>query len=153
MKSSEDLSLETWVTGTWFILPAMTNDRKNNHGLESKEQESFGERLSRLRRMAGYSQRALAEELGISHRMVAYYEGETSRPPANLLPALAKALAVTVDQLLGLNGVSTRKQPRNQRLVRTLLKVERLSPRARRAVLDHINALWANERTVSTGGE
>ncbi|MEW6367108.1 MAG: helix-turn-helix transcriptional regulator [Acidobacteriota bacterium] len=33
---------------------------------------TFGQRLARLRSAAGYSQRALAAEIGISHRMVAY---------------------------------------------------------------------------------
>ena len=31
--------------------------------------------------------------------MVAYYEGETEYPPAHLLPALARALGVSADQL------------------------------------------------------
>jgi len=130
----------------------MKNGRNGNHqSQEAKAQEPFGVRMARLRQMAGYSQRALAEELGISHRMVAYYEGETNRPPAHLLPAVAKALGVSVDQLLGLAAVSPRKRPKNERLIRTLLRVERLSPRARRAVIDHINALWTNEHAMNNG--
>jgi len=137
---------------SWFIIQAMKNGRNGNHDAQKANlQESFGMRMARLRQMAGYSQRALAEELGISHRMVAYYEGETNRPPAHLLPAIAKALGVSVDQLLGLAVVSARKRPQNQRLVRTLLKVERLSPRSRRAVIDHINALWTNEHAMNNG--
>ncbi|MBK6515468.1 MAG: helix-turn-helix transcriptional regulator [Polyangiaceae bacterium] len=34
--------------------------------------QPFGERLAELRRRVGLSQRALAAELGISQRMVAY---------------------------------------------------------------------------------
>ena len=37
-------------------------------------EETFGERLARLRRAAGYSLRELAAEVGISHRMLVYYE-------------------------------------------------------------------------------
>lgn len=43
--------------------------------------ESFGNRLARLRQAAGYSQRDLARELGISQRMVVYYEKEAERIP------------------------------------------------------------------------
>jgi len=114
----------------------------NNHATS----EAFGARMARLRKVAGYSQRALAEEIGISHRMVAYYEGETERAPAHLLPAIARALGVSVDQLLGVEPVSVRRKPQNRRLMRTLLKVERLSATARRAIIAHIDALWQVER-------
>jgi len=62
---------------------------------------NFGARLVELRKAAGYTQGELAAELGVTRRMVAYYEGETEHPPANLLPGLAKALGVTIEQLLG----------------------------------------------------
>jgi len=44
--------------------------------LEGTAQTEFGARMAGLRQAAGYSQRELAAELGISQRMVAYYEGE-----------------------------------------------------------------------------
>jgi len=53
---------------------------------------------------------------------------------------------VSADQLLGVEPVSARRKPENRRLMRTLLKVERLSASARRAVIAHINALWQVER-------
>ncbi len=43
--------------------------------------ESFGARLSRFRQAAGFSQRDLAAEVGISQRMVVYYEKECQRVP------------------------------------------------------------------------
>lgn len=117
------------------------------------DSESFGERLARLRQIAGYTQRSLAAEIGISNRMVAYYEAQTTRAPAHLLPVLAEAIGVSVDQLLGLDEITARRRPENQRLMRQLRKVEKLSPRARRAVLDHIDALWTKEKPSSTGAE
>ncbi len=38
------------------------------------DEETAGQRLARLRIERGYSQRNLAKETGISHRMIAYYE-------------------------------------------------------------------------------
>lgn len=106
-----------------------------------EEAETFGRRLARLRKAAGYSQRALAEELGVSYRMLAYYEAQTEHAPAHLLPQLAAALGLSVDQLLGREAVSKRKSPENRRLLRKLKLVEKLPPRARQAVLEHIDAL------------
>ena len=105
------------------------------------DSETFGQRLARLRKAAGYSQRAHAAEIGISHRMVAYYEAQTTRPPVRALPAIAEALGITADQLLGLKPVSPRKAPQNERLLRQLRQVEKLPPRARHAVLETIQAL------------
>jgi len=108
--------------------------------------EPFGRRLARLRKLAGYSQRALAEELEISYRMVAYYEAQTARIPAHLLPALADALGLSVDQVLGHAPLSRRKSPENTRLLRKLRLVEKLPARARSAVIEHIEALVAKHR-------
>jgi DNA-binding XRE family transcriptional regulator len=55
----------------------------------------FGKRLSALRKQAGYTQTELAQELGVSQRMISYYEGDTDYPPVGLLPNLAK-LPVTL---------------------------------------------------------
>jgi len=109
--------------------------------IDISETETFGHRLAGLRKSAGYSQRSLAPEIGISQRMLAYYEAQTHRPPAHLLPAIADALRVSVDQLLGRVPASPRKAPQNERLLRQLRLVEKLPPRARHAVLDHIQAL------------
>ena len=91
----------------------------------------------------GYSQRSLAPEIGISQRMLAYYEAQTHRAPAQLLPAIADALGISVDQLLGREPISRRRAPQNQRLLRQLSEVEKLPPRARQAVIEHIKGLVA----------
>lgn len=106
-------------------------------------EETFGRRLARLRKEAGYSQRSLASEIGISNRMVAYYEAQTEHPPAHLLTPIADALGLTVDQLLGRTAIPKRKAPQNQRLIRQLRQVEKLPARARQSVIEHIEGLVA----------
>ncbi len=106
-----------------------------------EEAGTFGCRLARLRKEAGYSQRSLADEIGISNRMVAYYEAQTDHPPAHLLPTIADALGISIDQLLGRSPVPKRKAPQNERLMRQLRQVEKLPARARQSVLEHIDAL------------
>ena len=64
---------------------------------------SFGDRLASLRKAAGYTQVELAAEMGITQRMVAYYEAPNAQPPAHLLPQMAQALDVGSDVLLGLS--------------------------------------------------
>ena len=95
-------------------------------------QESNGQRLARLRRAAGFSQRSLAQHLGVSQRMIAYYEAQAGRPPAHLLPALAEAFGVSADELLGVASAAASDKPKNQRLWRRLRQIEELPPKERK---------------------
>ncbi len=109
-------------------------------------EESFGQRLARLRREAGFSQRELGEQVGLSQRMVAYYEGQTDHPPAALLPSLAELLGVSTDQLLGTKPVKKAAGPANQRLWRRFKQIEKLPAQERRQLLGVIDAVLDRHR-------
>lgn len=101
----------------------------------------FGERLTALRKAAGFTQVELAAELGISQRMVAYYESPQATPPANLLPAIANALGVSIDELFGRSGKRRLvKQEGDSRLRRRLLAIEKMEPAEKRQVLQLLDA-------------
>lgn len=105
---------------------------------------SFGQRLSALRKAAGYTQQNLAEELGVSRRMIAYYEGQSEHPPTTLLPALAQALHISTDELLGLQPPPATKRagarPRDNRMQRRLQQIENLPPEERRQLIQIVDA-------------
>lgn len=60
----------------------------------------FGTKLATLRRKVGLTQQQLADKVGVSRRVVAYYERETEHPPAAMLPQLAAILRTRVEDLL-----------------------------------------------------
>lgn len=64
------------------------------------KQEGFRPRLARLRQTHGLTQDELATAVGLSNRMVAYYEREDALPPGQVLADLARPLKVTTDDLL-----------------------------------------------------
>lgn len=101
----------------------------------------FGERLARLRAQRGLSQLELAERLGVSRRVIAYYEAESDQPPGALLVDLVKALKVSADELLGIKPVSDRVPIKTARLRKRLTKVEELPPGDQRTVLKLVDAL------------
>jgi transcriptional regulator with XRE-family HTH domain len=105
------------------------------------ESVNFGQRLAQLRKAAGFTQVELAAELGISQRMMAYYESPTATPPANLLPGIATALGVTIDELFG-RSTKRRlaKQEGDSRLRRRLLAIEKLDAAEKRQVLQLLDA-------------
>jgi len=69
---------------------------------------SLGARLAEVRKAAGLTQMELAEAIGTSQRMVAYYERTEDYPLARLLRHLAQALGVSADELLGLAPMRSR---------------------------------------------
>ncbi len=103
------------------------------------EEISFGKRLATLRREAGYSQRQLAKKVGISKRMLVYYEVQTDRIPAHLLPQLSKALGISLEELMGLKKGKTKRV--NRKVLEELEKVSELPRRKQQSVFDFINAL------------
>ncbi len=117
---------------------------KRNHG----QVVEFGARLAALRKAAGYTQTELAEELGVSQRMIAYYEGETDYPPAHLLPGIAKALRITTDELLGVSPAKATKavKPANSRLQRRIQEIEKLDARKKRQIMQFLDTFIANEK-------
>jgi len=102
--------------------------------------ETFGKRMARIRKAAGYSQRDLAKDIGISQRMVAYYESQSDFPPGALLPLIAKALSVSSDLLLGLKNEIGDKLY-DARLLTRFRKVNSMSKSERRLVIQLIDRI------------
>lgn len=108
--------------------------------------DGFGERLASLRKAAGFTQVELAAEVGITQRMVAYYEAPGAQPPAHLLPQLAHALGVSVDVLLGLAEPRRPKKIATNRLERRLLEIEKLDPKAKRQITQLLDSFIEGEK-------
>lgn len=103
--------------------------------------ETFGQRLIRLRKARGLSQTALGKEIGISKRMVAYYEVETDRPPAHLLAALARALTVSIDDLMAAGHLPSEPVEVDVRVWRRFNRLQALPPDAKKTVLKLLDSL------------
>jgi transcriptional regulator with XRE-family HTH domain len=109
---------------------------------------NFGKQLARLRKDAGYTQQELANEIGATRRMIAYYEAESDHPPTNLLVELARALKVTTDELLGLKkaaATAKAKQP-DSRLLRRLQQIEKLDTAKKRQIMQVIDTFIEHEQ-------
>ena len=67
----------------------------------------FGETLKRLRIEAGYTQKQLADKLGVTKSVVSYYELQERYPSPEILLKLAVIFHVSTDYLLGLEREET----------------------------------------------
>ena len=70
---------------------------------ENEFMAALGKSISVLRKKNGYTQEELAKKLGISAQAVSKWENDLSCPDIMLLPELAKALGVSIDELLSGN--------------------------------------------------
>jgi transcriptional regulator with XRE-family HTH domain len=70
----------------------------------------------------------LGKAVGVSQRVIAYYETESEQPPGALLVDLAKALKVSADELLGVKPAKEKATPKRARLLKRLQRVEQLPP-------------------------
>ena len=110
---------------------------------------SFGERLKQLRKDKGFTQQELADEVGVSRRVIIYYERESQHPPSSILPGLAKALTVSIDELLDLKATKKGKAKSAElspRLARRLHQIEQLNVKDKRQLLQIIDTFVENEK-------
>ncbi len=124
----------------WTVMPKLK--------IQVQENETFGDRMAKLRAQAGYSQRDLARETGISQRMIAYYEKQTKYPPTHLLPVLAEALGASADELLGIKRNNGNKQKKDMRLWRRFNQIERLDAKEKRQILQLLDTFIEKDRLI-----
>lgn len=93
--------------------------------------EQLGQRIAEHRKARGITQVELAKTLGIAQQTLAHYEGGTVRIAVATLTVVAKALEVTIEDLLGSPSARTAgKRGPASRLQQQLDQISQL-PRAK----------------------
>lgn len=102
-----------------------------------------GLHLRALREAAGLSQRDLAARLGIHHSNIGYWERSGQPPRSDLLPAMADALGVSIEQLLGRQTRRAHAVAPNGRSRLAFQAVSRLPKRQQQKIVEVVEALVA----------
>lgn len=98
--------------------------------------------LKSLRKKAGLSQQQLAKEIHESQSNVNYWEASDKPPRSNVLIPLAKALGVSLEELLGESRPKKAFTPTG-RLEDAIREIDRLSKSDQDKILDTIETLLA----------
>ena len=108
--------------------------------------ETLGERLARLRKERGLTQKQVAEQTGLVQELVSNYELDKLRLNAEMIVRFAEVLGVTTDELLrGKKSAKARpaeEQPSLQ-LLRRMRQIESLPRYRQRALLTTIDGFLA----------
>ena len=119
-------TLEHW-------LAEMSNDEKAFF-------QTLGARIARLRNDQGLTQVQLADLLGVSQQTIASFEKGRRRVPVSQLPALARALALSVEGLLG-EDKTPRKRGPPPKLLQQMERISRLPKAKQRFVMQMLDAV------------
>ena len=102
--------------------------------------------LRRLREAAGLSVRELAKQIGESNTNVSYWERSGQIPRSDVLAPMAKALGVTVHELLGEPKPGRAVTP-GGKLGQVFDRVAKLPRRQQDKIIEVVNALVAQSAT------
>jgi transcriptional regulator with XRE-family HTH domain len=105
--------------------------------------QTVGTRIARLRKEADLTQVQLAEALGIPQPQLASYEVGRRRVPVSLLPGLARALAVPIEELLGEEGTQSASSRRGpvSRVQQQMERIQLLPRSKQRFVMEMIDTV------------
>lgn len=73
--------------------------------------ENLNQRIKRLRKLNGYTQKELAKYVGVSHGSISQWESEITSPKGAQIQPLAKALKVDITELLQGTGFASNVEP------------------------------------------
>jgi transcriptional regulator with XRE-family HTH domain len=108
---------------------------------------NFSENLIRIRKLKGLSQKDLANLTGISSRMIYHYENHVSHPSIEKIDIIAKALNVSISELIGIEFSKINKNETedfdnlNVKTIKQLKKILKLNPIDRSTVYKMVDLL------------
>ena len=76
--------------------------------------EELGERIIERRKELGLTQVQLGEMMSVTQQVIASYEAARRQIPAWRVPDLAKALDLTLEDMMGVNGSGKKRGPKSK---------------------------------------
>ena len=106
--------------------------------------ESLGQRIARLRKERGLTQKQVAESTGLIQELVSNYETDKLRLNPGMILRFAEVFGISADELLrgSKSTVQARKQP-SIKLVRRMEQIEALPLYQQRVLLSTIDHFLA----------
>jgi transcriptional regulator with XRE-family HTH domain len=104
--------------------------------------KALGARLAALRKEAGLSQQAVADQLGVAQQTLAHYEVGTARMPVSIVPTFARLYGIDANELLGLPG-ATGRRGRTPLLQKQIERLHRLPKTQQKVLMQMLDGVLA----------
>lgn len=105
----------------------------------------LGGRIATLRKNNHLTQVQLAETLGVAQPTLNAYELGQRRVPVSALPPLAKALGVSLEELMGEPATKASKRGPAPKLAQHMEKISRLPKTKQRFVMEMLDTVLAQQ--------
>ena len=105
------------------------------------KRSEFGTRLFRARKARSLTQTELGKKIGVTKRVIAFYEGDNAGPSIDLLKKIAAALNVTTSYLVGESPQKIIKDDIRPSLKKHIEKLQKLPPKDQKSIITMIDAL------------
>ena len=109
----------------------------------TKEATDFGKRVAVARLRRGLTQRQLADRIGVSLRMMEYYERRAENVKSDVVVKRSKALRVSADELLGVTPQKA-KPGRRSKIEAKLEQLGELPKTKQQAILQVLDMALQN---------
>lgn len=106
---------------------------------------NFSNRLRLLRKCADLTQKELGDKIGVSQRVLAYYENENRFPDENTLKKIADLFDVSIDYLLGRTDNKHEIISDNERIKNLVERINELDEKTQSKVFKMIDTLLDDE--------
>jgi transcriptional regulator with XRE-family HTH domain len=104
--------------------------------------KALGARIAELRKSADMTQQQLADLLSVSQQQIASYEVGRRRVPVSALPSIARALAVSIEDLIGEEHKPGKRGP-TPKLQQQVERIAQLPKTKQRFVMQMIDTVLA----------
>ncbi len=112
----------------------------------AKPRPKQGARLVALRKAAKLSQVELAELVEVSSKTIAFWETSATPPRSDVLPRLANALGVRIEDILGQQPIAPRRPGPVGKLQRVFEKARSLPRRKQNLIAEFVETLVEQHR-------
>ena len=102
--------------------------------------KALGKQVANLRKEIGMTQTQLADALGISQQLIAAYEAGSRKIPASLLPIFSKMFAVSIEQLIGMAKMPSKRGPAS-RLQQQMEQIAQMPKAKQKLAMDMLEAI------------
>jgi transcriptional regulator with XRE-family HTH domain len=101
----------------------------------------LGTRVAELRKAQSITQVEMAQTLGVSQQTVNSYEVGRRRIPVSALPTLARALGVSLEELLGDDAGAAKKRGPTPKLQQQIERIQQLPRSQQRFVMQMLDTV------------
>jgi transcriptional regulator with XRE-family HTH domain len=123
--------------------------KKLEKSFESQDVESIKRNIALYRKKKGLTQSELAQKMGVTQRVISYYENEANNIGLDAITTIARALEISVKKILD-SSSDVKELPKIPNAIQKRIdRVKDLSPKSQKTLSDMIDVLLkaeANEK-------